>query len=83
MNSGIDVSSSSVPVQNINITEHRSSISEPSSSPLPILPVSRDNSHGRLSASAIRSHSLSSLVSFDQGFAADTITKDKQEEFAA
>ena len=83
MDSGIDVPSSSAPVQNIDITERSSSIGDPSSSPLPILPVGRDDRRGRTSASARRSYSPSSSVSFDQGFAADAITEDEREEFAA
>jgi RecQ family ATP-dependent DNA helicase len=83
MDSGVDVPSSSVPVPDIDITERSSSIGEASSSGLPILPVGRDDGHGCISASAIRSHSPRSSVSFDQGFAADAITEDEREEFAA
>jgi hypothetical protein len=50
---------------------------------LPILPVSKDNSHSCILVSAIYSHFLYSLVSFNQGFTADVITKDEQEEFVA
>jgi hypothetical protein len=83
INNGVNVPSSSVPVLNINITERNSSIDEASSSRLPILPVNKNNRHSYILASAIHSYSSHSLVSFDQGFAADVITKDKQEEFAA
>jgi hypothetical protein len=83
MDNGVDVLSSSVPVLNIDITERSSSIDEASSSRLPILPVSKDDGYSCISASAIRSHSSRSLVSFDQGFAANAIIKDKREEFAA
>jgi hypothetical protein len=83
MNSSVNVPSSSVPVLNINITERSSSIGKASSNRLPILPVDKDDGHSCILASAIHSYLLCSLVSFDQGFAADVITKDKQEEFAA
>jgi hypothetical protein len=63
--------------------ECSSSISKASNSRLSILPVSKDNSHSYILASVIHSHSSRSLVSFNQGFAANIITKDKQEEFAA
>jgi hypothetical protein len=50
---------------------------------LSILPVGKDDSYGYVLASAIHSHFLYSLVSFNQEFTADVITKDKREEFAA
>jgi hypothetical protein len=68
---------------NINITEHSSSIGKASSSRLLILSVGRDDGHSCILASVIYSYLLYSLVSFDQGFAGNVITKDKQEEFAA
>jgi hypothetical protein len=68
---------------NINITEHSSSIGKASSNRLPILSVNKDNSYGYILASVIHSYSPRSLVSFNQGFIANVITKDKQEEFAA
>jgi hypothetical protein len=83
MNSSVNVPSSSVPVLNINITEHSSSIDEASNNRLLILSVGRDNGYSCILASAIYSHLLRSLVSFDQGFAANVIIKDKQEEFVA
>jgi hypothetical protein len=48
-----------------------------------ILSVKKDNCYSCILASITHSHFLRSLVSFDQGFAANIITKDKQEEFAA
>jgi hypothetical protein len=83
MNSSVNILSSSVLVLNINITEHNSSIDKASSSRLLILPVGKDNSYSYILASVIHSYLSRSLVSFDQRFAADVITKDKQEEFAA
>jgi hypothetical protein len=50
---------------------------------LSILPINKNDSHSYILASAIHSYSLHNSVSFDQGFTADTIIKDKQEEFAA
>jgi hypothetical protein len=48
-----------------------------------ILSVERDNRHSCILASVTHSYFSHSLVSFDQGFAANVITKDKQEEFTA
>jgi hypothetical protein len=48
-----------------------------------ILSVGKDNSYSYILASVIYSYSLRSLVSFNQGFVADIITKDKREEFVA
>jgi hypothetical protein len=68
---------------NINITEHSSSIGEVSNSRLPILFVDKDDCYSCILTSVIHSYLSHSLVSFNQEFAADVITKDKQEEFAA
>jgi hypothetical protein len=83
MDNSVNVLSSSIPILNINITEHSSSISKASSNRLPILPINKNNCHSCILASAIHSHLLCSSVNFNQGFAADVITKNKQEEFAA
>jgi hypothetical protein len=48
-----------------------------------ILFVNKDNSHNYILASVIYSYLLYNSVSFNQGFAANIIIKDKQEEFAA
>jgi hypothetical protein len=83
MNSSINIPSNSIPVLNIDITEHSSNINEASSNRLFILLIKKDNRYSCILASVIYSYSLYSSVSFDQGFAANIITKDKQEEFAA
>jgi hypothetical protein len=83
MDSSVNVPSSSILVLNINITEHSSSIDEVSSSRLFILSVGRDNCYSCILASVIRSYLSRNSVSFNQRFAADIITKNKREEFAA
>jgi hypothetical protein len=48
-----------------------------------ILSVNKDNSYSCILASVIYSYFLRNLVSFNQGFAANIIIKNKREEFAA
>jgi hypothetical protein len=48
-----------------------------------ILPIRRDDRYNCILTSVIHSYFSRSLVSFNQRFAANVITKDKQEEFAA
>jgi hypothetical protein len=50
---------------------------------LSILSVNRDDYYNYILTSVIHSYFLHSLVSFDQGFVANVIIKDKQEEFTA
>jgi hypothetical protein len=50
---------------------------------LSILSVNKNNSYNYILVSAIYNYFLYSLVSFNQGFAANVIIKDKQKEFAA
>jgi hypothetical protein len=83
MNNNVNVSSSSVPVLDIDIIERSSSIDEASSNRLLILFVGKNDGYSYILASVIHSYLSHSSVSFDQGFAANVIIKDKQEEFAA
>jgi hypothetical protein len=50
---------------------------------LPILPVNKNNYYNYILTSVIHSYFLYNLVSFNQGFTANVIIKNKQEEFAA
>jgi hypothetical protein len=79
MDSGIDVPSSSVPAQKMDIPS--SSVGFPRSSPLPSSDVDKDHDHDCISASARCSYSPGSSASFDQGFAADTMAVHEQNEF--
>jgi hypothetical protein len=77
MNNSVNVPSNNVPVLDINITEHSSNIGKASNSRLLILPINKDNNYSCILISIIHSYLLYSLVSFNQGFAANVITKDK------
>jgi hypothetical protein len=83
MDSSVNIPSNNVPVLNINITKHSSSISKASSSKLLILSVDKNDNYNCILASAIHSYLSRSLVSFNQRFATNAIIKNKQEEFAA
>jgi RecQ family ATP-dependent DNA helicase len=76
MDSGIDVPSSNVPTQSIGIPE-------PSSSPVPTSRVDQGNGRDGTWPSVMRSHSPSSVASFDHGFAADAIPAHERDVFTA